>query len=198
MSKNETTSAIIDEIIRLAAGGFYISSALLAPGSAIGLAKPLDALLKLLDERKVSRDKRVELRRIIYYMKEQGYLAGEYEHGLQLTSKARKRLAKADSDVRHITPQPVWDGWWRIIIYDIPENMKSARQILNRRLRLYGCFELQQSVLITPFPCAEDISKLAVQYGVEKYMSYFEAKNLANPKPLLQRFKKKYPETKFQ
>lgn len=166
---------------------------MIAPNIMIGLKKPLDSLFQHLDKQERER----EIRRTLYYMKERGYLAGEYEHGLQLTDKARERLARIDAKLI-ATPQDVWDGWWRIIIYDIPNELQSARHALQNELRRYGCYILQRSVYITPFPCIDDIQTLAARCGADKYVTHFEAKNLPNAAAMIRLFKKKYPNTKFQ
>lgn len=194
MSKRDVTSKIIDEVIRFGAGGAFIGLGVLLPGVVVGLHKPLEKLIDNLDE----HDKQRELRRIIYRMKEQGLLAGDYEHGLQITDKARRRLRKSDLDALRLQPVPEWDGKWRIVIYDIPETHAAGRLALQSRLLKYGCFMLQKSTWITPFPCRGDIERLSTQYDVDQYVTYFEAINLDNAKPLLARFKKKYPNTTFK
>ncbi len=193
MGRNDTTSQLIDEILRFGAISLALGATMVAPNIMIGLKKPLDSLFQHLDKQERER----EIRRTLYYMKERGYLAGEYEHGLQLTDKARERLARIDAKLI-ATPQDVWDGWWRIIIYDIPNELQSARHALQNELRRYGCYILQRSVYITPFPCIDDIQTLAARCGADKYVTHFEAKNLPNAAAMIRLFKKKYPNTKFQ
>ncbi len=193
MGRNDTTSQLIDEILRFGAISLALGATMVAPNIMIGLKKPLDSLFQHLDKQERER----EIRRTLYYMKERGYLAGEYEHGLQLTDKARERLARIDAKLV-ATPQDVWDGWWRIIIYDIPNELQSARHALQNELRRYGCYILQRSVYITPFPCIDDIQTLAARCGADKYVTHFEAKNLPNAAAMIRLFKKKYPNTKFQ
>jgi DNA-binding transcriptional regulator PaaX len=193
MGRNDTTSQLIDEILRFGAISLALGATMIAPNIMIGLKKPLDSLFQHLDKQERER----EIRRTLYYMKERGYLAGEYEHGLQLTDKARERLARIDAKLI-ATPQDVWDGWWRIIIYDIPNELQSARHALQNELRRYGCYILQRSVYITPFPCIDDIQTLAARCGADKYVTHFEAKNLPNAAAMIRLFKKKYPNTKFQ
>ena len=193
MGRNDTTSKVIDEVIRLGTLGGVAGAMLLAPNILIALDKPLKKLYSHLDKRERER----ELRRVLYYMKERGYLVGKYEYGLQLTDKARQRLAESE-EILTARPQDVWDKWWRVIIYDIPEEHKTARLSLQAELRHYGCYILQRSVYLTPFPCLEDIETLAARHGVDPYVTYFEAKKLANESSMLRLFKKKYPHTRFQ
>lgn len=187
------TSKVVDEILRYGALGGLIGSVVIAPGMARALDAPLRKLWHGLDE----RDRERRLQQVIYKMKENGYLAGQYEHGLQITEKAKRRIAKIDLDSLMAKPQPHWDKLWRVIIYDIPEERKVARNALASRLRQYGCFQLQKSTWITPFPCRNDIVAITTQYNIANYVTYFEATHLDNAGPLLRRFHKKYPSTKF-
>lgn len=193
MGKNELTSKIIDEIIT-----FGVTATALAAGVALpNLLIALDRPLRRLDKRMTARERERQARRIIYYMKEQGYLVGDYDHGLQITDRARKRYAKSQIEKIQIRPQGTWDHRWRIIIYDIPEKQAAARHAFLRELRQYGCVLLQRSVMITAFPCLEDIETIAAQLSIDQYVTFFETQHLANDKPLIERFKKKYPNTKF-
>lgn len=189
----ELTKKLIDELIRFGAFGVALSAAVVAPNIMQALDGPLRKLFDRLD----AREKEREIQRVIRYMKQQGLLAGSYEHGLQLTEKARKRLAKADFESLRVEPQITWDKRWRIIIYDIPEDHKSARNALAGRLRSFGCFQLQKSTWITPFPCRDGVATLAAHYDVDENITYFEAINLDNEKVLKKRFQKKYPATQF-
>ncbi len=198
MARSETTSLFIDDVIRLGAAATLFGAVLLGPNMLIALEKPLEKLCRHLDQKDQALVRARELKRIISYMKAQGYLVGEYEHGLQLTDKARKRLLRRDSEQLRAKPQKVWDRVWRIVIYDIPNTQAAQRQAIRLRLRQYGCFHLQRSVLITPFPCFDDLTTLAAQYNVEEYLTFFETSNLANDTVLVKRFAKKYPETSFE
>ncbi len=198
MARNETTSIVIDEIIRLVAMSATLGATLLAPNILLGLEKPLNRLFTHLDVRDRELAKQREVKRIIRYMKSQGYLAGDYEHGLKLTKKAQQRIAQRDIDTLQTTVPEKWDNIWRIVVYDIPNSFTENRREIQRRLRFYGCFQLQRSVLITPFPCFEDIATLAARCNVEQYLTYFETTKLANDRPLIARFAKKYPKTRFK
>jgi DNA-binding transcriptional regulator PaaX len=193
MSRNPTTSKIIDEILLFSVTGAAMAGSLLIPNLLIGLDKPLMKFWKHMDK----RQKEHELQQIIYGMKSRGYLVGEYEHGLQLTEKARHRLQKIGFEALQATPHKRWDKLWRIVIYDIPEEHKAARNALTQKLRNYGCFQLQKSTWITPFPCREDIATITAHFGVDTYVTYFEAIHLDNAAPLIRRFRKKYPDTRF-
>lgn len=187
------TAALIDEVIRFSAYGGVLAAAILAPN----IIQVLDRGLRKLDKTLDARERQRESLRIIAYMKQRGLLAGDYEHGLKITNKARKRYEKIQLDELRIASQPRWDGLWRIIIYDIPEKKKYARDALGSLLRQIGCFQLQKSTWITPFPCATELETICARHEIDQYVSIFEARQLSNAHALIGRFRKKYPSTRF-
>lgn len=193
MTKNNTTSAIVDEVIRFTALTTAIGGAVVLPGLAPALEKPLGSLITHLDKRRYER----EVRRIVYGMKDRGLLVGDYEHGLQLTVKAKRRLARIEVQNLSIKVPDTWDARWRIIFYDIPEKHASARRHVVQSLRDLGCFQLQKSVWITPFECRDVIEVIAVYYGVSSFVSYVKSEGLDNEAALIKRFQRKYPDTSF-
>ncbi len=194
MARNDTTSAIIDTLLKLAIGGSALSVGLVIPNALIALEKPLNIFLGQMDKREQER----EARRIISYMKSRGLLKGEYEHGLKITKKGRRRLEQLEFDNLVIPAQRSWDHTWRLVIYDIPESHKSGRDSLTAKLRELGFFQLQQSVWIHPFPCREIIEKVTSTFGIERYVSYIESPHLDNETALIQRFKKRIPPASFK
>ena len=194
MSDRTATSKIVDEIIRFVAVSGTLAAGMAIPNLLIALEKPLNGLLNTLDKRDQDR----EVRRIISNMKSNGYLvSGSYDHGLQLTEKARERLGKIQFENLAIVPAETWDGFWRIILYDIPESKKHSRDALNSTLRRIGCFQLQRSVWITPFSCRGEIEIVCSHLDVADFVTYFEARNLDNERTMVRHFKKKYPDTCF-
>jgi len=191
MAKHTNTSKMIDDIIRFGVTTAAIGSVLVLPGIAIALDKPLASLFKRLDKRERQR----ELKRIVYYMKEQNYLSGDYLHGLQITDKARQRLLRRDG--LKIQPQEIWDKKWRIIIYDIPEKHKNSRNQLTHFMRTSGFYQLQKSAWITPFPCRDVIEALTARLHIDQYVTYFESTHLDNEQALLEHARSRYSTTKF-
>lgn len=193
MNRKYATGKILDEALRITVSAGALAGALVLPNLLIALEKPLNKYLDNYDQRERQR----EAKRIIYYMKSQGYLRGEYEHGLQITAKGRKHLQKMDFEQLQIGNQSLWDHMWRIVFYDIPESNKAGRQSLTSKLRKMGFFQLQRSVWIHPLPCRDVIEKVTNMYELDKFVSYIETAHLDNQNILLKRFQKQLPQTKF-
>lgn len=72
----------------------------------------------------------------------------------------------------------VWDGKWRIVIFDISENERIIRDALRFKLISLGFGKLQESVYITPLDVLGDLKeflKIKNLYGV---VVVFEAKEV--------------------
>ncbi len=193
MSSKENTERIIDASLRLLVTSSAIGAGLVLPNLLVALDKPLDKYFKHLDHRERER----EAKRIIYYMKSRGLIAGEYEFGLNITKKGSEALAKLDFEHVAINSPAVWDKTWRIIFYDIPEEHRPGRNSLTAKLRAIGFFQLQKSVWIHPFPCRGVIEKITTNFEIEKFVSYVETLHLDNEAILIKRFQKHLPNTKF-
>lgn len=70
----------------------------------------------------------------------------------RLTKEGKKKvnILKLDSDTTLVNTS--WDGFWRIILLDLPENRKSERESLRYLLKKAGFVCLKNSAWISPFP----------------------------------------------
>lgn len=69
-----------------------------------------------------------------------------------------------------------WDGWWRIVIFDIPEKDRKGRNILRSKMQELGFYMLQKSVFVTPWECKEEIDFIKHFYHLGKYVNLIKAK----------------------
>lgn len=66
-----------------------------------------------------------------------------------------------------------WDGRWRVLIFDIPEDRKKMREYLRTRLtQRWDFYPLQESVYITPFPVTSELNKYLAEFNLKKYTRY--------------------------
>lgn len=188
MARNDRTSAVIDGILKLLAAGTFVSTVLLAPNAVQALDKPFAHLFKKLDKRARER----EIRRILAYMKSRGLIkltADNYEHGIVLTEKGKRRAEHADFVRLEIAKPKKWDKHWRLVLFDIPERSRKERVSFTRKLRQLGFQQLQQSAWVHPYPCREEIEIVTHYYGLSRYVSYLETNGIDNQQRLLERFK---------
>lgn len=85
---------------------------------------------------------------------------------LKLTEKGKIKLLKYDLKNLKLKKPEKWDKKWRLIIYDVPKNKNSVRELFRRYLRGMNFLKLQASVYLTPYPCEEEIEFLRNYYGI--------------------------------
>jgi DNA-binding transcriptional regulator PaaX len=185
----DTTSAIVDGILKFVAAGGLITTALIAPNTMQIFDKPIAKALNKLDER--SRER--ELRRVTHYMKARGlikYNAYDYEHGIEITKEGRERLKTGAYSKLAIPSPKKWDQKWRLVFFDIPVGENRKRRILTAKLRQLGFQQLQMSIWIHPFPCRSEIETITEVLKVRKFLTYIEISKIDAEKQLRIRFKK--------
>ncbi len=72
------------------------------------------------------------------------------------TDKGKSWLTRAQYKYFRFRHGP-WDKKWRLILFDIPSNMEKQRQAFRRKLKYIGCYMIQKSVFVFPYPCEKEI-----------------------------------------
>lgn len=71
-----------------------------------------------------------------------------------------------------------WDGRWRLVIWDIPENQKSARDVFRSRLKQLGFVQWQKSVWASKKNCTDLLREFIKKVGIEKWVIVVESDNV--------------------
>ena len=74
----------------------------------------------------------------------------------------------------------IWDKKWRVVMFDIPEKHKKARDALRFHLKQMKFFEYQKSVFVTPYPCLKEIIFVSEFYRVKPFVRHVIATKLDN------------------
>ena len=90
---------------------------------------------------------------------------------LTLTDKGKVRALTYRFDDMKIKREK-WDGQWRLVIFDIPEDLRKARDALRFKLRDLGFCELQKSVFVFPYECKNEIDFIVEFFQVRPYVRY--------------------------
>ncbi len=98
---------------------------------------------------------------------------GEDYYTLTLLGDKRAKRYKLDS--MKIKSQKKWDGLWRVVMFDVPEDKKQARRAINLVLKKLGCVQYQKSVFISPFPCVKEIDFIGECFDARKYLRVITA-----------------------
>lgn len=95
-----------------------------------------------------------------------------------ITPKGRSRITRIK--IERANWQGKFDGFWKIVSYDIPEPMNKQRDIFRSVLKRKGFIGLQNSVFIAPFADFAALDELRKNLKIEKYVSFFNAKSDAS------------------
>ena len=97
----------------------------------------------------------------------------------QLTEKGEKRLAAYETK-SHNTKKREWDGKWRVVVFDVAEGRRAARDLLRRNLKSFGFLCLQKSVWVFPYDCEDLISLIKTDQKLWENVLYMEAEKIEN------------------
>lgn len=107
---------------------------------------------------------------------------------LVLSKAGRQRALTYQLDTMTVKKQKQWDGVWRVVSFDIPEYQKRARNALRTHLKQLGFRELQKSVFIFPYPCADEVDFLIEFFQLRPYVRQLTATAIDSELHLKKRF----------
>lgn len=138
-----------------------------------------------------------DLGRIIKRLEKQEMISIKDNDGkisIEITEKGKRRLLEYDFEniELKVKRRDSRDSKWRLIIFDIPENLKSAREIFRRKLLQLGFIRLQDSVFASAYPCKKEIDFLCHFLEISDYVTLVSLNEIERGEQLI--FKKYYVE----
>lgn len=118
-------------------------------------------------------------------LKEKGCLEKIEKNGktsYRITERGRSKLDKVLFD------RNVWDGKWRVVMFDIPEEKKRIRDNLRTVLRGSGFRPFQKSVWLTPFDVLDEIEDFVREYDLQNEVWYFWSNSIKNDDNIIEMF----------
>jgi DNA-binding transcriptional regulator PaaX len=85
---------------------------------------------------------------------------------VRITNEGREKLYRDELSNASFPITGSWDGKWRMIILDVPENRKNEREALRYLLKKAGFVCLKNSVWISPFPFEHFFSNIKKDLGL--------------------------------
>ncbi len=79
-------------------------------------------------------------------------LSGEHSSFVRITPEGRHKLRSLKLSSPTSLVSTSWDGYWRMVMLDLPESRKSERNSLRYILKKAGFVMLKNSVWVSPFP----------------------------------------------
>ena len=178
MRKNSIGKEII---LMLAAGSVLSLAAILSGPNVLKIIKALKRDYNRLSKQKIKDAIRQLERKKIIELQKDGY-----ETYIKLTKDGQRQILKYKLGELKFGRVKKWDGKWRIIVFDIPEKFRKARQAVSFTLRKAGAYQFQKSVFVYPDDCEDDIRFVAGIYGVRPFVKFIEAGRIDN-EPILKR-----------
>ena len=107
----------------------------------------------------------------------------------KITKKGKVKLKKIQFQNLSLKKPAKWDKCWRLFVFDVPEKHRSARDMMRKKLKNLGLFNIQRSVFAYPFDCRKELELVTDYYRLSKYTTYVEAHYTDINKELLKHFK---------
>lgn len=160
-------------------------------GTAVVAPNALQGLSLIL---KKSSAKKSDHNRILKELKRQGLVHITQKDdtiSYTLTPAGAHRLQRVMVEEVRIPRPKKWDKKWRIVTFDIPVKQSAGRAAFTQHLQNLGFFMIQKSMWVYPYPCFEQIDKIAGHYNILRYCTLLEVGRLdeLSTRRLLSRFK---------
>ncbi len=97
-----------------------------------------------------------------------------------LTDKGKKKAITFNMDNMEIKKPKKWDKKWRLVLFDVPEKHKPAREALRDALKRLGFHEYQKSVFIHPYECQKEIDFIIEYFDIRRFVRTLIADELDN------------------
>ncbi len=182
ISVHPHTYSAAKALLALAVLGGVISTAVAAPGI-------FHAVGKWRARRSAEKKERYQkLWRSFYQLKRERAIKiiGEEDGVLvcEFTKEGERKVKKFLIDALEFEKPKSWDREWRIIIFDVPEIKRKARVAFQRKLLELGCYPLQKSVWVYPFPCEEELNFIGEYFNVAANVFIFHTEEMPSGKAL--------------
>jgi len=120
------------------------------------------------EEEKDFKDSIAELKKYKFIEKKQGYDGSII---ISLSDKGKLRVLNTRFRGLH-KKQEKWDGKWRMVAFDIPEERRKGRSALRYRLKHAGLYEFQESLFVYPYDCEKEVKDFVGLFKLEKYVRF--------------------------
>ncbi|MDO8471219.1 MAG: CRISPR-associated endonuclease Cas2 [bacterium] len=106
----------------------------------------------------------------------------------KLTEAGEKKLRHWELEDYKFKRPHKWDKKWRVVIFDIPEKKRKARDQIRSVFISAGFYRLQDSVWVYPYDCEDIVGLLKTDIGVGKDLLYMIVDEIENDKHLRENF----------
>jgi len=172
--------APVAEVLKIIGAGLFIASSIAAPNLPKALSpyfndKPDFEIWKRFNIPYLKRTlERLENQKLVEIGVEQG------KQVVTITDGGRRRILKYALDEMEITTPKLWDKTWRLVSYDLPEDIAGTRDMFRTYLISWGFFPLQESVLLHAYPCEKEVDFLREFLGIGEFVRILTVSKIEN------------------
>ncbi|TSC89620.1 MAG: phenylacetic acid degradation operon negative regulatory protein [Parcubacteria group bacterium Gr01-1014_3] len=105
-----------------------------------------------------------------------------------LTENGKKFVLQYNIDEIKINKPIKWDGFWRFVIFDVPNTFSKERRNFRLKLRSMGFYQLQKSVWIYPYQCKNEIDFISEYLRISPYIRLIEVSKFEGSKDAMDHF----------
>ncbi len=150
---------------------------LLLAGVALSLTKRPDQYFRILNktQKEWKKINQRSLHKTIKLLHKSNFIDYKQDSGgveINISTAGQKRILFSCLNGLKINKPKVWDKLWRVVMFDIPEDKKNARDALAQRLKNLGFYKLQKSVFIHPYDCKNEINILLENFEVKQFIRF--------------------------
>ena len=173
--ERERTYASVKHILTYLGIGATIATAFVSPNAAGAIAKTFFSPSFSYDPEGWKRYNKGYLRQSLRRLEAQKlvqYAVAEGQDIVTITKEGKTKILKYALENLEIKKPKVWDGKWRVVIYDIPARDRSLQWVIRDALKSMGFYQMQESVYLFPYPCYDEVEFLRSFYGVGAMVKY--------------------------
>lgn len=180
IKEHPLASSGMKALLALAAVGGVLTLAAVAPGVVSVFTKSIAR------ENREKRERYNTIWQNFYRLKQSRALELVAEKGnesiYRLTETGKIRLKSFLIETLEVASPRHWDGKWHVVVFDIPEKLRSARRAIQRKMLSMGFYPMQKSVFVHPFPCEAEIEFLKDFFNIKPCVDILIAHEMPNGK----------------
>lgn len=173
----------VKEVSKIILAIAFISGAIILSVTAPNIFAALGNLGKILNRKqKIDKSQRQKMMKTIHNLRSRKLIEWDRQGDkimLKITPRGRAVFLQKRMYELKIKKQQKWDKIWRVVIFDIPNNLGKKRDAFRQRLKNMGFFQFQKSAFIIPYPCQQELEATLEYYGLFDYITYLEATHIS-------------------
>ena len=121
-------------------------------------------------------------------LEKRGLVSRVNDRGYKFTKKGARWFEVSKFKYLGLENSGKWDKKWRIVIFDIPEEMHTQRNGLRHKLKNLGFYMLQKSVFVFPYSCEKELGRICSHLDVSDYVDIVVADSIGFQEQEIKKF----------